>query len=76
MVQMKVIILLQTSGCQVQLENSNTAVASFNAYLLAVTKYTTLTFSLPVTDNEDAVSTNAATTNVLVKNVNQPPSNS
>lgn len=32
-----------------------------------------MTFSLPVTDNKDAVCTNATTTNILVKNVNQPP---
>lgn len=43
MVQMKVIILLQTPGRRVQLENSNTAVASSNASSLAVTKATTLT---------------------------------
>ena len=61
----------QTSGPTVTLTNSKTATPTFTAP--QVNADTTLTFSLKVTDNHGATSTNTATTSVLVKNLNQPP---
>jgi len=65
----------QTDGPTVSLANANSATPSFTAP--AVNADTTLTFSLTVTDNDGATSTNTATTNVIVKpvivNVNHPP---
>ena len=62
---------VQTAGPTVTLTGANTATPTFNAQ--SVTKDTTLTFKLVVTDNNGASSTNIAITNVLVKNVNIPP---
>jgi K319-like protein/Big-like domain-containing protein/NHL repeat-containing protein/6-bladed beta-propeller protein len=61
----------QTSGPTVALTGANTATPAFTAP--QVNADTTLTFSLKVTDNHGAASTNTATTNMFVKNVNQPP---
>ena len=61
----------QTAGPIVTLANAKTATPTFTAP--QVNADTTLTFSLKVTDNHGAASTNIATTSVLVKNVNQHP---
>jgi hypothetical protein len=60
---------VQTAGPTVALTNANTATATFTAP--AVTADTVLTFALTVTDNNGGTAT--ATTNVTVRNVNQPP---
>jgi len=61
----------QTAGPAVTLSNASNPTPTFTAP--QVNSDTTLTFSLTVTDNDGSTSTNAATTNVIVNNVNQPP---
>ncbi|MDQ3970708.1 MAG: PKD domain-containing protein, partial [Thermoproteota archaeon] len=61
----------QTVGPTVTLNSTNTATVGFTAP--SVTADTTLTFSLTVTDNAGASASD--TVNVLVKNVDQTPTN-
>src|SRR5207302_1521748 len=62
---------IQTSGPAVTLSAANTAKSSFTAPS-STTSDTTLTFKLTVTDN-DGAATSSASTSVLVKRVNTPP---
>jgi hypothetical protein len=63
---------VQTAGPPVTLQGANTAKASFAAPS-SVNEDTSLTFALIVRDNHGATSTNPATTNVLVKDLNIAP---
>jgi hypothetical protein len=55
----------------VTLTGANTATPSF--VVPHVLSDSTITFNLKVTDNQGANSTNAATTSIIVKHINNPP---